>query len=109
MRALAQVETLRAREKRGALVKLATVEFWLGLLLRSCRDRLRAIPSRTMHRLTGMIDACAINQLLQKEIDAGLNAIVDTDWRERFSKEIDDYFAQDDNGDEPESARAQFS
>jgi phage terminase Nu1 subunit (DNA packaging protein) len=109
MRALAESEELRVKHQRGALIKLETVSFWLSLILRSCRDRLRAIPSRTLHQLTGMTDARQINQLLQKEIDAGLSEIADTNLREKFRKEIDEYFAQTDNGDEPERARAQFS
>jgi hypothetical protein len=40
------------------------MQFWMTLIVRNCRDRLRVSPSRTMDPLTAMTDPREINALL---------------------------------------------
>jgi phage terminase Nu1 subunit (DNA packaging protein) len=88
MLALAQIEQLRAKQLRGELIKREDADATFMTILRNCRDQLRAIPSRTMHPLTGMSDAKEINLLLKTEIDTTLTRLANAGEKAKIRHEI---------------------
>jgi phage terminase Nu1 subunit (DNA packaging protein) len=77
MRALAEVEQLNLRERKGELLKKSDVEFWVGLTIRNVRDQIRAVPSKVMHALVGLKSAVVANQLVSEALDKVLSAVAD--------------------------------
>jgi phage terminase Nu1 subunit (DNA packaging protein) len=90
MTALAEMETLRLKEKRGELVRLDIIQEIVGMMITNTRDRLRAIPSRLMHPLRGEIDPLKINVMLGDEIDKTLTELADEgeDPTSKFRREV---------------------
>jgi hypothetical protein len=77
MEALATKEELSLAAKRGEYLYKPHVEFHFSMLLRNCRDRILAIPSRTMHQLVGQTNTMECNKIVGTEIDLALNEIAD--------------------------------
>jgi phage terminase Nu1 subunit (DNA packaging protein) len=96
MKAAASMAELELQAKQGFYLRCDDVEFHLTLLLRNMRDRILAIPSRTMHQLVGRTSAMECNQIVRTEIDVALNEIADRkcfDWA-RMQKEQTAYLRE---------------
>jgi hypothetical protein len=101
MLALAQIETLRARQLRGELIKGEDADSTFMLILRNARDRLRAIPSRLMHELAALNgDAAKANRILRGEIDRVLRELANSGSNARIRREHHET-RESTNGDEP--------
>jgi len=91
MNAMADMAELELKAKQGEYLYKPAVEFHLSMLLRNCRDRLLAIPSRTMFQLVGRTDAKDCNKIVGTEVDLALNEIADQrcfDWARMRKDEI---------------------
>jgi len=81
--AAAAMMELQLATKRGEYLYKPDVEFHLSMLLRNCRDRILAIPSRTMHQLLGRTNPMECNKIVGDELNLALNEIADQkcfDW-----------------------------
>jgi hypothetical protein len=104
MEALAGKEELSLAAKRGEYLYKPDVEFHFSMLLRNCRDRILAIPSRVMYELAGQTNPRKCNLIVGTECDLALNEIADRkcfDW-ERIRREIHAYM--EGQGFPPETA-----
>lgn len=108
MQCVAEVAELELKQKKRELHHARDVEFVLSLMIRNARDRLRAMPSRTMFMVQGKAPP-EINRLIAGEIDTALNELADeTDLSAKFRRETDAYLAtitqeiESSNGEAPE-------
>jgi phage terminase Nu1 subunit (DNA packaging protein) len=91
MAAAASLIELQLAAQRNEYLYRRDVEFHLSMLLRNCRDRLLAIPSRTMHALVGRTDAKDCNKIVGDEVDLALNEVADRkcfDWQRMKREQI---------------------
>ena len=89
MAAIALREELRLAAEQGEYLHKPELEFHFSMLLRNVRDRILAIPSRTMHQLAHQTDAKECNRIIGAECNLALNEIADRkcfNW-ERMRKE----------------------
>jgi phage terminase Nu1 subunit (DNA packaging protein) len=96
MAAIASREELRLAAEQGEYLHKPELEFHFGMLLRNCRDRILAIPSRTMHQLAGQTDARECNRIIGAECNLALNEIADGkcfDWQ-RMRREARAYLQE---------------
>jgi phage terminase Nu1 subunit (DNA packaging protein) len=91
MAAMGAMAELELSAKRGQYLYKPDVEFHLSTLLQNCRDRILAIPSRTMHSLVGRTNAMECNKIVGDEVNLALNEIADQrcfDWQRMRKDQI---------------------
>jgi phage terminase Nu1 subunit (DNA packaging protein) len=90
--AMAATAELDLEARRGVYLRKSDVEFHLSTLLRNARDRIRAVPSRTMYQIAHK-EPRECNQILSTELDLALSEISDRrcfDW-DRMRRDTADY------------------
>jgi hypothetical protein len=75
MVALAKREEIETAAREGLYLRKTAVEFHIGMLLRNCRDRILAIPSRLGHVLIGKANFREVYEPLDSEVRLALTEV----------------------------------
>jgi len=82
MEASAAMTELELKAKQAFYFRRDDLDFHITSMITACRQRLLAVPSRTMFQLVGVTDARKANQIIDDEIRLALTQFSEGKWKQ---------------------------